>query len=186
MGNVLLVTGTVAVLFVVGVITMMWAAWRAVRHRNEVSASHPVRPPLRWMFSPETCGRLHRRLRDAVLVLRRAVPARRVRRRRERTMIEAWAAEVEAHAVLLDLELVRIARLRGPHGSALRTKAAADIAELERTAHRLAATSVRSALHANEPTEVTLRHISEVLDAREAAWNEVQAVERAAGLHQPI
>jgi hypothetical protein len=185
-GNVLLVAGVLAALFVVGVITVTWIVWGRIRRRNEVSASHPIRPPLRWLASPEPCGRLHRRLRDAVLVLRRAVPARRGWRRRDKTAVEALATAVEAHAVSLDLELLIAARTRGHDGVAARTRLAAEIAQLEHAAHRLAALSLRSTSRTSESTEVALGHIAEELDAREAAWTELSAIERDAGLRLPV
>ena len=165
---------------------MTWLAWRVVRRRNEVSVSHPVRPPLRWLASPGTVARQHRRLRDAVLVMRRTVPERRGWRRQEKSTIELLAAEIETHAVSLDHELLIVARLRGPDGAEARRRVASQVTELERTAHRLAAMSLRSASSTGERTEVALRHIAELLDAREAAWDELSMLEHQTGLQLPV
>jgi hypothetical protein len=182
MGNVLLVVGVSAALLVVGVITMTWTVWRGVRRHNEVCPSHPIRPPLRWLASPESAARLHRHLRDAVLVMRRAVPKPRGWRRRESSTFELLAAQIETHAVSLDHELFLVARLRGPDGTEARRRVADQVAELERTAHRLAAVSVRSASSTGESTDVALRHIAEQLDAHQAAWDELSVLEEKAGL----
>jgi hypothetical protein len=185
-GNVLLVVGVSAALLVAGVITMTLMIWRAMRRRNEVSPSHPVRPPLRWLASPEAPARLHRRLREAVVVMRRTVPERRRRRRRESSTLELLAAQIETHAVSLDHELFLVARLRGPDGTEARRKVAAQVTELERIAHRLAAVSMRSASSTGESTELALRNIAEQVDAHQAAWDELSLLEHQAGLRLPV
>ena len=130
MGEVVAVLSVFAGLLLVGSAALCWLAWRTLRRRNEVTAGHPTRPPLRWLVWPTGCARLHRRLRASVVVLRAAVPARRVRRRRSRrrddaSVLETLAAEIEAHAVVLDGELLLVARARGASGTVGRQQAGA-------------------------------------------------------------
>jgi hypothetical protein len=183
MGNVVVVGVLFFGLLVAATAAVAWAGWRRVRRRNEVSPAHPTRPPLLWLASPAPCARLHRRLRHTVAVLRTAVPAPHGRRRREVTPVQALAAEVEAHAVAIDHELLLAVRARGRDGLMLRTRLADQIAELERSARRLAASSTWGTAGTSEPTDVALRRIADELDAREAAWAEVTRLERDAGLH---
>jgi hypothetical protein len=184
MGHVLMGVGVSVCVVGISVVAMTWILWRKVRRHNEVCAARPNRPPLRWLASPETCARLHRRLRNAVLGLRRAVPARRRWSRREWTPIEVLASEVVEQAVSIDHRLV-LARNRRAGGAEERAQAARRVEEIERAAHRLAAASLRSAGHGPESTEAALRRISDELDARESAWNELTLLEHEAGLGQP-
>ena len=161
---------------------MLWGLSRSLRRRNEVSVRHTTRPPLRWLASPEVCGRLHRRLRDALVVLRVAIPEPRGRRRRELSPLAALAAELEMHAVALDCDLRVVARLRGQTRTAERQAVTARIAAVERNAHRLAAEARGRNREGAEATDEALRRISEYLDARDAAWEDLSRIERDAGL----
>ena len=187
MGEVVAVLGVFAGFVVVGSVALCWLAWRTLRRRNEVSAAHPTRPPLRWLVWPTSCARLHRRLRASVDVLRTAVPARRARRLRARrrddaSVLETLAAEIEAHAVVLDGELLLVARARGASGTVGRQQAARHVAELERSALRIAAEARGCGPAGSESVDAGLRRISEDLDARDAAWEELSRIERGAGL----
>ena len=178
----LAVVAIIAGLLIGGMVGMVLAGCRAVRRRNEVCTRHPTRPPLRWLASPERCARLHRRLRDAVVVLRQAVPAKRLRRRGDLTPLAAVANEIEMHAVALDCDLRLASRRRGPAGHAQRESVAARIEEIERSAHRLAAEGRGCDRAGIESTDEALRRISEYLDARDAAWADLARIERDAGL----
>ena len=115
-------------------------------------------------------------------VLRQAVPAPRGRRRRDVSPAQALAAEIEAHAVTLDGQLLVAARLRGRSGTTLRRSLSTQVDELERAAQRLALTMARSTAVGTESTADALRRIAADLDATEAAWDEVEQIERDAGL----
>jgi hypothetical protein len=121
-----------------------------------------------------------------VIVMRRTVPKHRGRRRRESSTWEVLAAQIEAHAVSLDHELFLVARRRGAEGTEARRRIADQITALERSAHRLAAVSVRSVSSTGESTEIALRHIAEQLDAHQAAWDELSMLEEQAGLRLPV
>jgi hypothetical protein len=187
MGEVVAVLGVLAGLVVVCSAALCWLVWRALRRRNEVSVSHPTRPPLRWLVWPTTCARLHRRLRGSVVLLRAAVPVRRVRRLRrgrdDASVLDVLSSELEAHAAVLDGELVVVARARGVMGTAGRQQAANRVAELERSALRVAAEARGCGLAGSDSIDAALRRISDDLDARDAAWEELSRLERDAGLH---
>jgi hypothetical protein len=187
MGEVVAVLGLVVGLVLVGSVALCWLVQRSLRRRNEVSVAHPTRPPLRWLFWPTTCARLHRRLRGSVLLLRTAVPPPRVRRLRrgrqnDASMLEALASELEAHAAVLDGELLVLARARGVMAMAGRQQAADRVARLERSALRVAAEARGCGPAGSESVDAALRRISDDLDARDAAWAELSRLERDAGL----
>jgi len=165
-----------------GVVGLVWMGWRRLRSHNEVSARHPTRPPLRWLASPEHCARLHRRLRDAVVVLRLAIPEPRGRRRKDASPLVAIASEVEMHAIAIDCDLRILAARRGATRAAERQAIAARIEEVERSAHRLAADGRGHQWSGLESREEALRRISSYLDAREAAWADLSRIEQDAGL----
>jgi len=175
----------VTALVFTGFAMLVWSAWRRVRRRNEVSPASPTRPPLRWLGSPERAARLHRRLRDAVVVLRQSVPVRRGKRGRERSPLDALAAEIERHAVALDCDLRVVPHLRGPARTAEWATLTSHIEELERSAHRLATQARAGSVHAPESMDSALRRISDELDARDEAWADLARIERDAGLRAP-
>ena len=149
----LAVVAIIAGLLIGGTVGMVLAGCRAVRRRNEVCARHPTRPPLRWLASPERCARLHPRLRDAVVVLRQAVPAKPLRRRGDLTPLAAVANEIEMHAVALDFDL-RLAS-RGEAQPATRSARAWPPASRRSSAAHTASrrgAGLRSGLGSNRPT----------------------------------
>jgi hypothetical protein len=164
---------------------LAWSAWRRVRRRNEVSPASPTRPPLRWLGSPERAARLHRRLRDAVAVLRQAVPARRGRRGRESSPLDALAAEIERHAVALDCDLRLVLHRRGAERASEWATLTSHIEQLERSALRLAAQARAGSVQELESMDAALRRISDELDARDEAWADLARIERDAGLRAP-
>ena len=182
MAQVALGAVIVAGLVIVGMVGLAWMGCRRLRRHNEVSARHPTRPPLRWLASPEHCARLHRRLRDAVVVLRLAIPEPRGRRRKDSSPLAAIAAEVEMHAVAIDCDLRVLAARRSATRAAEREAIAARIEEVERSAHRLAADGRGDLCGGVESREEALRRISSYLDAREAAWADLSRIEQDAGL----
>ena len=104
------------------------------------------------------------------------------RRRDDASVLETLAAEIEAHAVVLDGELLLVARARGASGTVGRQQAARHVAELERSALRIAAEARGCGPAGSESVDAGLRRISEDLDARDAAWEELSRIERGAGL----
>jgi hypothetical protein len=185
MGEVVAVLGVLAGLLLVGSVALCWLVWRTLRRRNEVSVTHPTRPPLRWLVWPTACARLHRRLRSSVLVLRAAVPARPPRRFRRRhddaSTLDLLASELEAHAAVVDGELLLVARARGVEGVAGRHQVTCRVVELERSALRIAAEARGCSRAGSESVDAALRRISDDLDARDAAWAELSRLERDAG-----
>ena len=175
----LMVTGLV----LVGFGMLVWSAWRRVRRRNEVSPASPTRPPLRWLGSPERAARLHRRLRDAVIVLRQAGA------RAPRSAGQGPVAARRAGGG--DRAPRRRPRLRSPGGAPPAGTGAAPtewatltghIEQLERSAHRLAAQARAGSPNALESMDAALRRISDYLDARDEAWADLARIERDAGL----
>ena len=174
-------------LLAVGMVTLLlvgalWMGWRRLRRRNEVCAASPTRPPLRWLVSPGSCARLHRRLRDSMLLLRQAVPARRGRRRGYVSPLAGVADELELHAVALDCELRVLTHLRGSARAEGQRAVLARVEALERNAQRLAAEGRGSRSGDAGSTDEALRRISDYLDARDAAWEDLARIERDAGL----
>jgi hypothetical protein len=180
MVKVLLFAGVLLGVPILWMTTVVWLTWRRVRRRNEVVTAHPTRPPLRWLASPEPCARLHRRLRDALRLLRELVPSKR-RRALELAPLETLAAELEAHAVSLDRDLIVASRLRGEPGVALRRAAAARIDEIERAVARVAMAATRSGRPEADPVADTVRDVTARLDALDAAWAEIDRIEREVG-----
>ena len=182
MGEVLVGGLVVTGVLIVGFTVVLWSAWRRLRRHNEVCPASPTRPPLRWLASPERAARLHRRLRDAVVLLRQAVPVRRGRRARDESPLAPLAVELEGHAVALDCELRVVPHLRGSARATEWARVTAHIEQLERSAHRLAAQARAGSPHTLESMDVALRRISDELDARDQAWADLTRIEREAGL----
>ena len=97
-------------------------------------------------------------------------------------MLDTLASELEAHAVVLDGELLLVARARGATGAAGRQQASRRVADLERSALRIAAEARGCGPAGSESVDAALRRISEDLDTRDAAWAELSRIERSTGL----
>ncbi len=131
---------------------------RWVGRRNRVDPSVPSGAPRTWLVSPSPAANLHRRLRQASLLVIAATgadlsrPARRRRRGRgaERGAtagpLDTAGREVVARAVLIDSRLVSAAR-SGRHWRSRR------VGELRREVHQLEATAARIA-----DLSIDLRH----------------------------
>lgn len=186
MAEVLLAVTLVAVLFVLGCAAMLVTTHRSMRHRNEVSRRHPTKAPLHWLASPGSWAALHRRLRDAVAVMRAAVPAAKGRKRQAAiyaSPLARLADEIEQHAAALDHDLTVAVRYRGPARTALRQRLTAQVLELEALAQRVAAaaTAATPARPGTTPTPEALARIGDELDALEAARDEVARLEADLG-----
>lgn len=180
----------VFVLMVVTIVSAVLLGLRALRRRNEVSPRAPSGAPLRWMVWPAPLAVLHRRLRDAIVVLRAAVPARRRRRRHSEdddvTPYERLADDIELHAARIDRDLLIVARLRGVTKDALRRELTRQVVELERLAQRVAAAaSAATGQPGMEPTPAALSRVNAELDALEAAHAEIARLEADLGLRRP-
>lgn len=169
----------------VGVAVGSWALHQ-LRRRNRVSRRYRTRAPLHWLVSPGTCARLHRRLRDAVAVLRTTVPtpSRRRLRPAEPAPLATAADELEAHAAALDGDLLLAARLRGAPGQELRRRLANQVGDVERLSARVAAAATAAAPPRSgaQPSPAALAELDEQLDALEAARDELARLEAGVGL----
>jgi hypothetical protein len=183
MGEVLIVLLLLFGSVGLGVVATAWLAWRWLRRRNEISVDHPTRPPLRWLISPESCARLHRRLAKAVGVVR--LTMRTTRRRRNKGPFASLAADIETQALALDHDLMIAVHLRGQSGMVMRRQVTSGVEMIERIAHRLASVSASSAIADAEPTAEALHRITEYLDTLDAARAEIARIERDAGLFLP-
>jgi hypothetical protein len=163
------------------VVSASFAAARSVRRRNEVSRRHRTKAPVHWLAAPTPCAQLHRRLRDAVVVLRSAVPYEKPKRRdpNDLSPFTRLADEIELHAAGLDRDLQLCAHLRGPARSAMRRSLTGQVLELERLALRVsaAATAASPGRPGAEPTPAAIARIGEELDALEAARDEIARLE---------
>jgi hypothetical protein len=188
MGEV--VMAVVLTFVVLTVLAIAAAGWMitGLRRRNRVTRRQPTAAPLPWLASPSTCARLHRRLRDAVHVVRLALPAPTRRRKppSELRPLAAAADDLEAHAAALDRDLVLAARLRGPAGAQLRARLRDQVAGVERLAARIAAAATAAAPDrpSAQPTAAALADLEHQLDALEAARDEIARLEASVGLPQ--
>jgi hypothetical protein len=181
-GEVVAIAGIVVLVLFLAAGTAAGFGWHRLRLHNEVSTRLPTRPPLRWAASLGCCGRLHRRLRAAVAAVRLAVPAparRRARRHAEAESVwETLAAEIEAHAVALDRELLLADRLRGPTAVVARQAVGRQVRDVERLAHRVASAALAAQQRPGAaPAAETLARITEHLDALDAARDEIARLE---------
>lgn len=186
MGDAVTVLVAILVALVVTGAVVVLSTRRWLRRRVEISRRHRSHAPLRWLVWPGMCAALHRRLRDAVLVLRSVVPAPRRRRSpADRSPFEQMADEIELHAVALSVDLQLVARLHGPSKAAARQQLAGQVRQLEAVAHRVArsATAAQPARPGATPTPEALAEVSRELDALEEARDELARLEAAVGLH---
>src|SRR6266498_4731849 len=167
MGEVLVVLLVLFGMVGLGLVATAWLAWRWLRRRNEISVAHPTRPPLRWLISPESCARLHRRLVNAVDVVRQST--RTTRRRRNKGPFASLAADIETQAIALDHDLMIAVHLRGQSGTVMRRQITSGVEMIERIAHRLASVSASSTIADAETTTEGLHRITEYLDTLDAA-----------------
>lgn len=107
-----------------------------VRRFNEVSTRHRVGAPLRWMVTPTPLGRLHRRLRSAVRLMRAEMPKT---RRRDRGLIDELADDTELLAAATGRELVASAHLPIGSRAAILRELQARVVTVERLTDELLA-----------------------------------------------
>jgi|GEM_PF-3119923 hypothetical protein len=158
-----------------------------LRKRNAVSRRYPTSAPLHWQATPGTWAALHRRLRDAVAVLRHAVPDTKGRHRQaalDASPLARLADELEQHAAALDHDLVVAAHTRGPARTSLRQHLITQVLQLEALCQRVAAAASASVppRPGSEPTPEALGRIGEELDALEAARDEIARLEAHLGV----
>jgi HAMP domain-containing protein len=173
--------------FVVVSASILLVTHRSARRHNLVSRRFPTKAPLRWLASPSSWAALHRRLRDAITVMRAAVPPVKSRRRQSEldlSPLNRLADEIEQHAAALDHDLIVAVHYRGPTRSALRRRLTGQVLELERLAHRVAAaaTAASPARPGAMPTPEAISRIGGELDALEAARDEIARLEADVGL----
>jgi hypothetical protein len=190
-GGVLTFATIVMLVFVALVVAAVLSVRHTLKRHNAVSIRYGSDAPLSWLMSPMPPAVLHRRLRDAVALLRVSVPIEKGRRRRpseDRSPYARLADDIELHAAGLDRDLQLLARLRGPDRAAVRTNLAGQVLELERLAQRVAAaaTAYRPGRPTSEPTPAALTRMNEELDSLESARDEIARLEADLGLHAPV
>jgi hypothetical protein len=125
---------------------------------------------------PTPFARLHRRLRNTVLVARTASATS--------PAASTLAGTIEAQAIALDHHLVVTARLRAGRYEGLRALTS-QVGQLETLAGRLAHATIDAQRHrALPPGDVDpLAEIASRLDALDSARSDLTRIERAAGLN---
>lgn len=175
---VLLVLGLLVVAALGSAAFLHWA----IQRHNRVSPGTPTGAPLRWLCSPSTPARAHRRLRTAAATAR-SVPADPHGPSGSRA---ALAAELEARAVDLDRWVVWTsrapARWRREHYRAID----AQLRQLEGLVMRLASLDERSPSATATTAQHTLDHVAERVAELEQAHAEIRAIEELALGTRPI
>ena len=160
----LAVSACMAIAFVVAVVSLV--VWQLNRF-NRVSPDAPSGAPLSWLAAPSAPARLHRRLRNTVLVARGAAA--------EYPTASDLVRQIEAHAIALDRHAVVAARLRSQRSNTLR-ELFAQVDQLEALTGRLAGVAIDAARLPPLPGQShdPLDQIGERLDALQAARAELE------------
>lgn len=153
----------------------LFVARNRVNRRHRVDPAVPTDAPLTWLVDPRAPARLHRRLAKvgttATLVAddHRPRPRRRLRRADPPSPLAATAEDLRAQAVLLDVQVTRLAVLAPKARQRPLVELGRAIAELEVAGARLVALSAQAraprGLDTDGPalTEITRRidHLAE-------------------------
>ena len=153
--------------FVLACVLAVALTVRHVKRRNRVSPAVPCDAPLRWLCTPSRPAMLHRRLRQSVYSVRQV-----------RGPAAELAHDLEAHAVAVDRQLIRVARSPMPVRQRLLREVTGQVHDVEALTERVLAAAA-TPLQAG-PERLAL--LAERLDALEAAQAEIAALEEAAGL----
>ena len=157
------------------------ALWVRHRLRRRLRPAPGVRTtaPMHWLIVPSGAATRHRRLRAAVA----AAPPGPPRRRLPTTAVDELVVDLHRVAADLDRRLVRAAR--SPRDVRSRELRALDdeLAELARTAHRIAVLGERAA-HVAGPDVAA--ELDERLTALESATAELDAAESRILGHAPL
>ena len=129
----LAVSAFMAIAFVVAVVSLV--VWQLSR-LNRVSPDYASPAPLSWLAAPSAPARLHRRLRNTVLVARGAAA--------EYPSATDLVRQIEAHAIALDRHACVAARLRSTRSTTLRDLFA-QVDQLEALTGRLASVAIDAA-----------------------------------------
>ncbi len=170
-----LLAGFVLVAIVVSIIALL--VWH-LRRRNRISPDHPCAAPLTWLAALHGPARVHRRLRNTVLVARSAAA--------EYPTVAELARQIEAQAISLDRHALVAARLRSQRAVAM-DELTRQVDSLEALTARLANAAIDAARlpalagQLDDP----LQQIAERLDALDAARADLAALERRTGLEPP-
>ena len=160
----------VSALLVVALLAAIGASLRyRLRMAAEVSPRHPTGAPLWWIAVPTPAALLHRRLRDAVAIIRSAVPLRRTRRAAV-THLQSMADDLERLAASADREVILASR--APFGRRVATlvQVSTLVASVEAQSARLAALAAGTDDSRDTPDEwaARMRDIERRLAAHEA------------------
>ena len=171
MESLLIVLGTVLVLWVLVMVTGFLLLRRELRRRNRVVPHSASPAPVSWLASPGAPARLHRRLRASVAVAT-ATPS-------ELTGVADVRADLTRRALELDRSLATAGRAKGPRRRQLLREVAAEIDDVDALAHRIdRLVSRRDQLLAPPDGQPELDRLAEQLTAYEDAADELAEIER--------
>ncbi|HUW04393.1 MAG TPA: hypothetical protein VMW08_18735 [Acidimicrobiales bacterium] len=171
MESLLIVLGTVLVLWVLVMVTGFLLLRRGLRRRNRVVPHSASPAPVSWLASPGAPARLHRRLRASVAVAT-ATPS-------ELTGVADVRADLTRRALELDRSLATAGRAKGPRRRQLLREVAAEIDDIDALAHRIdRLVSRRDQLLAPPDGQPELDRLAEQLTAYEDAADELAEIER--------
>ena len=158
------------------------ARWKLQR-RNRVSPAVKSPAPVMWLWSPTQPARLHRRLQGAVVDIHLS-PSR---RSQSSGSVDDMRRELEYQAVEIDHHLVVASRHPRRSRRALMATLRSQVDEVEQLSIRLSRLSrphgaVASGWELNQQPPEVLARLNEQLDLLDAAGDELDAIERAAGL----
>ncbi len=176
--------GASGVIIVIACLVLLLLRERVRRH-HRVDHKVATGAPLTWLVDPRSPARLHRRLSrigtTADAIIGDHQPRRRIARRSEPTPLAEAATDLKARAVAVDRQLARVAPLAPSARRRPLAELAAQVAELESAASRLAA------LSAEALSPRTLAHdgdddVRDHLDRLAEAQRELDALDADAGL----
>lgn len=182
-------TGAVIVTLCIAVLLVL----HRLRRRNRVRPAQADDIPLLWLVSPQSAARLHRRLvaatRAAQLVADRHRPAGRRGKRGRREdppTIVVLCEQLEVQAAMIDTHLAFAVRLASRPRRQVLASLAPGVAEIERTASRIAVMSaeMRAPTVLAEHTD-GIAELSNRMDALESATASLRELEAGAGLLSP-
>lgn len=168
-------------------LALVLARSRVQRH-HRVDPAIPTDAPLTWLADPRTPARLHRRLAkvgtSVTMVIDDHQPrSRRLRRRKEPSVLTTTALDLRAQAVAIDQQVSRLAVLTSGARRSPLAQAAQDVTEIEVAAARLLALSTQArAPRGLERDDAGLADVTQRVDRLAHAQAELLALDADAGL----
>ena len=157
-----------------------------LRRKHRVDHKVATGAPAKWMISPGTPARLHRRLvrvgQVAAAISEDHNPKRRLARRGELSPIGAAATDLKAQAITADRQLARMARLAPVARRHTMTELQRQVHELERAATALTSLSVQALTPRSLPYADGVADIRGQLERLAQAQHELDAIDADSGL----